>query len=114
MDTAAADEGAKVVIAITLDDIVKRRRIVVAQPGTITEAVGEPEHDQDLLTMIDIIVLMAEAVMMKTGSESEALAATAKNPKNARQAQGRNHQLQNLQRMSVIDVLCSYSNLLLG
>ena len=113
-DIAVVNGEAKAETAIVLDDIVMKKMIVVDQPETITEAVGEPEHDLDLLTMIDTIVPLVEAVvMMSTNTGNEAPAVTAKNPKSAHQVLGRraNPQLQSLLKMSVIDVLFLSSSL---
>ena len=114
MDTAVTDGGAKAAIAIAPDDTAMRRKIAVARPATTTEAVGEPEQDRDLLTMIDTIVPTVEsAAMGRTDSESAAHAVIRRSLGNLHQPRRRRASPQHLSplRMSATDVLSLSSSL---
>ena len=111
--TVVADEEVGVGTVIAPVDIVKKRTIAAALPETITEAVGEPERDQDLLTMIDTIVQMAETVVMEmTDTGSVARHGSERSPRNAPLAHARraSPQHRSLPRMSVIDEQSLFSS----
>ena len=75
---ATVNDAAEVAIATVVVTAIEipERTIVVIQVETITEALGEPEADQNHLTMIDTIDQeVAETAVMKIDPESVAPAA---------------------------------------